>query len=342
MTSDFMQEKLQRNSTVEALRFLTVFQICLWHMSYPVTAAGFLGVEFFFILAGIFMYKTAVKPDGPGVFSWIINKLQKFYFKIVIALILTQAIYYEGFVAEFYENWLHPILRLISELLMLQSIGTFEPGINCPTWFFATLIYGGALVYALTKYYTKVSIRIVFPIIAISYFAYTFQNGTKESLESWDVIGFIPLSMVRGVCEIGFGVVIGYIYFNNSNMLQRYLKVLNIVTIISLILYLAIIFDNRQFSQYALIFIPILICAALTQGSIFSKYLNGKIWIFLGTLSFDIFIIHYPLIAIFRHFLLVSANLPLWLVATLYYLSLVPAAYIFNMVSVKIQKTLSL
>lgn len=337
-----MDTKLQRNSSIEALRFLTVFQICLWHMSYPFTAAGFLGVEFFFILAGIFMYKTAVKPDGPGVLSWIIDKLQKFYFKIVIALIFTQAIYYEGFVAEFHENWLHPILRLISELLMLQSIGTFEPAINCPTWFFATLIYGGALVYALTKYYTKVSIRIVFPIIAISYFAYTFQNGTKESLESWDVIGFIPLSMVRGVCEIGFGVVIGYIYFNYSNMLQRYLKVLNVAAIISLFLYLAIIIDNRQFSQYALIFIPILICTALTQGSIFSKCLNGKKWIFLGALSFDIFIIHYPLIAIFRHFLLVSANLPLWLVATLYYLSLVPAAYIFNMVSVKIQKTLSL
>lgn len=335
-----MRTNLQRNSSIEALRFLTVFQICLWHMSYPFTAAGFLGVEFFFILAGIFIYKTAVKPNGSGVFSWIINKLQKFYLKIVIALILTQTIYYEGFLAEFHENWLHPILRLISELLMLQSIGTFEPAINCPTCFFATLIYGGALVYALTKYYTKVSIRIVFPIIAISYFAYTFQNGTKESLENWDIIGFIPLSLVRGICEIGFGVVIGYIYFNYSNMLLRYLKVLNVAAIISLILYLAIIIENRPFSQYALIFIPILICTALTQGSVFCKYLNGNIWIFLGALSFDIFIIHYPLIAIFRHFLLVSANLPLWLVAILYYISLVPVGYMYNMLCAKIQKVL--
>lgn len=335
-----MQKKLQRNSTVEALRFLTVFQICLWHMSYPVTAAGFLGVEFFFILAGIFMYKNAVKPNSLGVCSWTIQKLQKFYFKIVVALIFTRIIYYEGLIVEFHKNWLHPILRFISELLMLQSIGTFESGINCPTWFFSTLIYGGALVYALTKYYTKVSIRLLFPVIAILYFAYTFNNGTTETLENWDVVGFIPLSLVRGVCEIGFGVVVGYMYFNYNKILQSNLKFLNIAAFVSFILYLAIVIDNRQLSQYALIFIPVLICTALTQGSLFSKYLNGKIWIFLGALSFDIFIIHYPLIAIFRHFLLVTANLPLWLVATFYYISLVPVAYIFNIVCGKMQKVL--
>ena len=332
--------KSPRNSTVEALRFLSVFQICLWHMSFPVTAAGFLGVEFFFILAGIFMYKNACKPNSLGVLSYTTHKLQKFYFKIVLALIFTHIVYYEGIIAEFHENWLHPILRFLSELLLLQSLGTFEPGLNNPIWFFSTLIYGGAFVYALTKYYPKVSIRIIFPVIAIFYFAYIFQNGSTESLENWDVINFIPLSLVRGISEIGLGVDVGYLFFNYREVLQRNMKSLNIVAIISLILYLAIVIGNRQYSQYALIFIPVLICSALTQDSIFSKIFKGKLWLFLGELSFDIYIIHYPLIAIFRHFLLVDAGLPLWLVATLYYMFLVPAAYVFNVVSVKLQKVL--
>lgn len=335
-----MENKQQRNSTIEALRFLTIFQICLWHMSYPVTKAGFLGVEFFFILAGIFMYRTATKANSAGVVSWTINKLKKFYFKIIVATIFTYAIYYEGLIAEFQENWLHPIVRFISEFLLLQSTGTFEFGINCPIWFFSTLIYGGALVYALTKYYTNVSIRIIFPVIAFCYFAYTFQNGTTESLENWNVISFIPLALVRGISEMGFGVVIGYLFYNYGEVLQRNLKVLNFGATVALILYLAVVIDNRQFSQYALVFIPILICTALTKGSILSRFLKGKIWLFLGGLSFDIFIIHYPMIAIFRHFLLVCAGLPLWLMATLYYVSLVPAAYIFNIVSVKMQKAL--
>ena len=267
--------KSQRNSTIEALRFLTVFQICLWHMSFPVTAAGFLGVEFFFILAGVFMYKNAVNSSNLGVFSWVTNKLQKFYLKIVAAVLFTHAIYYEGLIADFNENWLHPILRLISELLMLQSVGTFEAGLNCPLWFFSTLIYGGALVYALTKYYTKVSIRVIFPIIAISYFAYMFQNGTTESLENWDVINFVPLSLVRGISEMGLGVIIGYLFYNYSGILQRNLKILNLVAVVSLVLYLSIVIDNRQYSQYSLIFIPVLICTALTQGSIFGRFLKA-------------------------------------------------------------------
>lgn len=329
-----------RNSTIEALRFLTIFQICLWHMSFPVTAAGFLGVEFFFILAGIFIYKSAIKPNSPGVVSWTINKLQKFYFKIVLALLLTHAVYYKGLIAEFQENRLHPIVKFISELLLLQSTGSFEFGINCPIWFFSTLIYGGALVYALTKYYTNVSIRIIFPVIAICYFAYTFQNGTTESLENWDVIGCIPLSLVRGISEIGFGVVIGYVFYHYSEIFQSHLKIMNVVSIISVVLYLAIVISNRQYSQYALIFIPVLICTALTPGSALSRILRGKIWLFLGGISFDIFIIHYPLIAVFRHFLLVSAGLPLWLVAALYYITLIPAAYIFNRIAEKLQKVL--
>lgn len=336
----FQKITSHRNSTIEALRFLTIFQICLWHMSFPVTKAGFLGVEFFFILAGVFMYKSAISPNSPGVFLWTVNKLQKFYFKIVLALLLTHAVYYEGLIAEFHENWLHPIVRFISELLLLQSTGSFEFGINCPIWFFSTLIYGGALVYALTKYYTNVSIRIIFPVLGLFYFAYTFQNGATESLENWDVIGCIPLSLVRGVSEIGFGVVIGYIFYNYGEVLQRHLKLMNVVSIISLVLYLAIVINNRQYSQYALIFIPVLICSALTQGSVLSRILRGKMWLFLGGISFDIFIIHYPLIAIFRHFLLVWAGLPLWLVAILYYITLVPAAYIFNRVAEKLQKVL--
>ena len=223
---------------------------------------------------------------------------------------------------------------------MLQSVGAFEGGLNCPQWFFSTLIYGGALVYALTKYYNKVSIRVIFPVIAIFYFAYTFHNGKTESLENWDVISFVPLSLVRGISEMGLGVIIGYLFYNYSEILQRNLGTLNLVAVVSLVLYLSIVIDNRQYSQYALIFIPVLICTALTQGSIFGRFFKGKIWLFLGALSFDIFIIHYPMIALFRHFLLVNGGLPLWLVATLYYLSLVPAAYIFNRVFIKIQKAL--
>ena len=333
-----MQNKPQRNAAIEALRFLIIFQICLWHMYWPIIDAGFLGVEFFFILSGVFLYKNATKINSPGVLSYTISKMKKFWFKMIIALIFTHIIFCQKLLAEFQENWLHPILRFVSESLLLQNIGPFEGGLNKPLWFFSVLIYGGALVYAFTKYYTKLSIRIIFPIIIISFLAFTFKNGSQEALENWNVIHFIPLALIRGICEIGFGVIIGYIYFNNSETFKSHIKELNIISIISLILYLAIIISNRHFSQYAFIFIPVIICTALTSDTFFNKILDGNIWSFLGKLSFDIFIIHYPLVAIFRHFLHVEAGIPIWIVAMLYYIVLIPCAFVFDMITVKIQK----
>lgn len=72
---DKLNESTRRNTAIEALRFLSIFQICLWHMSYPVTVAGFLGVEFFFILAGIFLYKNATKVNSPGVVGYSLHSL---------------------------------------------------------------------------------------------------------------------------------------------------------------------------------------------------------------------------------------------------------------------------
>lgn len=330
--------KKQRIPAIEALRFLSIFQICLWHMSWPSMEAGFLGVEFFFILSGTFLYKNATKQNSPGVLSYTLCKLRKFWFKIILALIWTYIVFIQDIITQFQEDRLHPILRFISDSLLLSDIGSFEGAFNYPTWFFSVLIYGGALVYTLTKYYTKISIRIIFPIIAISYFAFTFKNGTQVTLENWGVSVLFPLSLIRGICEMGFGVIIGYLYFNNSDKLH--IKAFNFILVVSIILYLAIIINGRQFSQYAFIFIPVLICAALTNNTVLSKLLQGNYWRSLGLISFDLFIIHGPLIALFRHFFLVEAGLPIWICGTLYTIVLIPCAFFFDKVAVYIQKAL--
>lgn len=333
---DKMNESTRRNTSIEALRFLSIFQICLWHMTYPVTAAGFLGVEFFFILAGIFLYRNATKVNSPGVVRYSLHKLSKFYFKLILAQIITQLVYSPGLLVELQDNWLRPVLRFISEALLLQCSGTFGNGLNSPTWFFSVLIYGGAFVYALTKYYRNISIRVVFPLLCMFYFAYTFNNGTTETLESWYIVGPIPLIFVRGVSEMALGVLCGYIYFSYRQTISQHKIVLNIFAVIALVLYLFIVADNRALSQYALIMIPIIICTALTEVTILQKVFCGRIWLFLGRISFDIFLIHFPLLALFRHFLHVEAGISLPVVALLYYLSLVPCAYIFDLVVQKL------
>ena len=76
MTS--VTKSTNRNTAIEALRFFSIMQIAIWHLDWSFINAGFLGVEFYFILAGVFLYKNATKPNAPGVIGYTVNKARKF------------------------------------------------------------------------------------------------------------------------------------------------------------------------------------------------------------------------------------------------------------------------
>lgn len=217
---------MKRNMPVEALRFLFILLICVWHFSVPFTAAGFLGVEFFFILAGVFLYKNATRESAPGIIHYSVRKISKFYFKYVLAVIATYIIFIQGVVVDFLSNWTHALMRFLTELLMLQGIGLFQTGLNPPLWFFSVLLFGGGWIYGLTRYATAVSIRFIFPVMVALYFSWCFHYGTTERLEIWEVLGVFPTSLFRGICEIAYGTLIGYVFFNYSSFFQRNLYII--------------------------------------------------------------------------------------------------------------------
>ena len=76
-----MTDQNNRNTAIEALRFIVMLQICLWHYHDGIGTmqAGFIGVEFFFILSGIFLYRTATRSQSPGILEFTLRKAGKFY-----------------------------------------------------------------------------------------------------------------------------------------------------------------------------------------------------------------------------------------------------------------------
>ncbi|CCX47678.1 predicted acyltransferase [Bacteroides sp. CAG:927] len=320
-----------RNAAIEALRFFSILQIAVWHLGKYFMNAGFLGVEFFFIIAGVFQYKNATKPTAPGVIVYTVNKARKFYFEYLVAFLFLMVCLHEGIFNSFSKDWVKSILNIISELLMLQSTGGFSGPLNYPTWFFSVLVYGGAIVYAAVRYYTNISIRIIFPLLFILFTAFCFNNGNDMSLEQWGVIGgVIPYSMFRGMIEISFGVLVGYIFFNYKQFFINNLHLLDLLSFVSLVFYCIIVVKSGINASYVFIFIPIILIDALTPGSWMSKVFKGKIWIWLGNLSFSIFVLHASLVALCRHFLHVVLSIELPVVLLVYLICLIPAAYIFK------------
>lgn len=130
-----------------------MLQICLWHYHDGIGTmqAGFIGVEFFFILSGIFLYRTATRSQSPGILEFTLRKAGKFYIDYLMAIIAAYIVFMPNLIEAFRYDTLHTLLQPIGQLLMIQNIGPFYGGINTPLWFFSVLIYGGAIVYALTN-----------------------------------------------------------------------------------------------------------------------------------------------------------------------------------------------
>lgn len=336
-------KKSTRNTAIEALRFFFMLQICLWHYNScgNFMKAGYLGVEFYFLLTGIFIYKNATKSNSTcGIVEYTYNKISKFYTQYILALLVTNLVVMPKVIMSIHESGLvHEILSFISQCLILQETGIYPKTYNSPTWFFSVLIWGGALVYGLTKYWPKVSIRVIFPLIAIMFLSYCFNYGKINNLEQWGMNVFLPMTLARGICEIAIGTVIGYLIFNYLDIIKRYRSYLNVATLISTILYLFIVFDRAQDAQYVFILFPIIITSAFVEGSWLNSIFRNDIWNKLGSLSFSMFLIHISLIWSLTKPILYD-NFPHSVLFLIYIITLIPFAMLLSRTATYVNKHL--
>lgn len=325
----------KRILSIEAFRFFSIIQICLWHYNKlnGSLSAGFLGVEFFYILSGIFLYKAAInKKENRGIIRYTVDKLEKFYIEYLLAIIIIYIVRYNYIFQEIQvEGPLYFIFKLISQIFLLQEISVFGGSYNNPTWFFAVLIWGGMLVYGLTKYWTKLSIIIIFPILILFYLEISIRSE-YGSLEIFKSISFISTPLLRGIAELGFGCLIGYLIFNYKRIINLYPLLISFLSVISICLYIFLIIYGENFTQYSLILISIILMSCFCEKSIINVIFNSNLWAKLGELSFSLFIIHYPLyylIRIFTNLYQINSRISLFL----YLVLLIPIAILFKIFS---------
>lgn len=324
---------VKRNISIEACRLLFMLQICLWHYGNfnGLLQTGYLGVEFFFMLSGIFLYFTASSEKSAGILKFTLNKVSKFYLAYIISIIFTYFVTFKTWYPYSVENPLHVFLRFLGELLLIQNIGISSGGMNTPLWFFSVLIYGSALVYGFVKYYRLFSIRILIPICILLFFQNIYEGGfgTETSLEVWRMSGILFMPFARGVVEISMGAMLGYLFKSYGNRPILSSGIVNILCLTSIIIYSIILVAGKNETQYGLICIAVILWTCLTPHSIMNRVFSSKIWLTLGVYTFDIFLIHFPLQKIIANNSL-KFNLSNWAGIGIYLLLLVPCAVLFH------------
>jgi peptidoglycan/LPS O-acetylase OafA/YrhL len=250
-----------------------------------------IGVSYFFILSGFVMIIAYHNNKTINFWTYLKNRFARVYPVYFLAILLTLVIYMFKDIT---------LIDLFLNILMLQA---WIPGkaltVNFPGWSLSVELF----------------FYIAFPIL----FNYFYKNGYKKSIAYsilfiWLLSQFIFNLLVTNSSfivspfsksdvyyspllhfnEFLIGNLAGLFFINKLKMKTGNYSIYIILLIIILILFLKFPFGLEYHNGFlSLVFVPLIILISLNRGKL-NDILNGKLFIFLGEISFGIYILQRP------------------------------------------------
>ncbi|MBQ8847544.1 MAG: acyltransferase [Candidatus Gastranaerophilales bacterium] len=299
---------MDKFKNIEFLRFLFILVIIACHIKQGVTNAfnieiyqnfnnfirfSWLPVDFFFIIAGFFMF---LKTDfSVNFISFAKNKFIRLMPTVlgVLGIIFILSLFIKPL------NWIHH--ENLFTILNLQNVGlTTKNGNIPPSWFVSTLFWVMCFYFYLYKcvkreYFNLITASMVF--ICYSIFLHVPS--------SWNIANyfyFINMGVVRGLAGIGAGYFLCILYQNykekikNAKLtLPKTLLITGIELYVFINLFYYLCFSDTKYKNmlfFILLFIILFILFICKKG-FFSKLLENNFSVLLGKYTYSIFLIHY-------------------------------------------------
>ena len=293
-----MTKEGQKLGGIEFFRFYFMVWICLFHIWTPFkTPHANFAVEFFFIIAGVFVYKSFLKGQtSPWKFA--IKRFKRLFPAYFVGITLAYAVFIVDSLKDSASiNWPDLMMNYLPDSLMIQEIGAFYfPPVHAATWFVGVLFIGSLLIYAALAFNQKLALHILFPIAILGTYSLVFSNNlhlvdlfaTESPLK-----GAVFLPLARGVAAMCLGVLLAS--FNDICLpagKHLLLDALSIICIILLTIYG--FFIQPFYESQMLILFCILAISLLNPQSLFNKLFKGKIWKFLGGITYEMLLLHIP------------------------------------------------
>jgi len=290
---------------------------------------GYIAVDFFFIISGIFMGQSidkkrdATQALGSETVEYVLHKYVlilpyytfAFFFTFIILQIINNVSFY---------NMLHKLLLSIYNFLLLNVSGIMisKSFLLGNSWYLSAMLLAVFILYPIARKYWNLFSRVIGPIIALSIMGWFTQTiGYFGNWATWN--NFITTGLLRAIAEISLGCTC---YTLAQRLMQikftNFAKIL--LTIIELSGYFFVIFitfsrgaTNLDFILLAILVICILI--TYSEQSALSKFFNNKFSFWLGKLSLSLYLMHYVVYSVMK-VLLADSDLSYWNKLPIYFL----------------------
>lgn len=292
------QKRVQKNYTIEFFRLIFTIIICIYHiqsiLSKEYIPGAYIGVEFFFILSGFYLYKSAEKNKKDTSIDYTLKRIKRILPYYIFSMV---TLYGVDILTKLQNNQLDKVATLfipLSEIFMIQNIGFFRGALNSPTWYISVLVIGGHIIYDIIKRKKDLFIKLIGPIIII--YSYGVLRWNSSYIENWGINYGLYVPLLRGMADMTIGCLIAFFtgeykqqisqFIDNHRITYVFFEIWTYVGIAYLI------FNKTEYDIYCLILFSILIIMANNEKSISTKLFNNKIFKRSGELTLTIYLSH--------------------------------------------------
>ncbi len=308
-------KKTQRNGIIEFLRFIASLSILVYHFELIYLERSihfmhlYIWVEFFFIISGFFLAKNINNKESAIEYTW--KQIKKLY-----------PIYLLGFIATFIVTniFFHTTLKgLLISLwktkfeIFLINIFSLDPYTNLINLGGGSSYIGALLIGTLFVYYMIQNHKKVFQNLAPIFIlcGYCLLLNTFGNLSQWAHLITIPSGIIRAICGLSVGA---FLYLTLNDKFKKLGNTKNsMIVIVSLFVAVGLIVFKNSINSFDLVFYVVIFGMMIASSyNIKIPYVSNtfvgigllnKICIYLGNLSYPIFIFHYVVIFYFKNFL---------------------------------------
>ena len=319
-----MNDKLKYIPEIDGLRAIAVILVVFYHLKIPFFSGGFLGVDIFFVISGYLITKIIYHNydnKNFNFFNFLIKRIKRlfpallFILLIVVSfgyLILSPVDYVKVvksaissffFISNFYYWSESNYFDQINEFKSL--VHTWSLGIEMSFYLIIPFII---LFFKKLNKKTILSIIISFLILTTIVCLYINSKGPVIENNSLGGIFFgkyisdtlfylIPFRLY----EFFFGVILFYLPKQNFNKFIK--QIFFILGLVLIFISLVIIKPNLELQ---IIFtIPCLIGSAIIihfrDAEHFNFILKNRISVFIGLISYSLYLIHWPIITLYKY-----------------------------------------